>query len=141
MRLPSICVGIASHSVRVRGLKYFRIEIFRRFVLVALCTSAWIEIPLGFRRLNDLTSHSVRVRGLKWVFRAAVHQQVARSHSVRVRGLKSMKTTQALRRWLMVALCTSAWIEITSGARPWIKTATVALCTSAWIEIAPRTDR
>ena len=64
----------------------------------------------------------------------SVSRAVSMSHSTRVRGLKLPKRVRAERDPL-VALYTSAWIEIVASIRNQ-RSKSVALYTSAWIEIA-----
>ena len=122
-----------SHSTRVRGLKYYSYHVTLHITLVALYTSAWIEIPFprpiravytpshstrvrglkcyGITTGDGLTgSHSTRVRGLK--LRCNHHREEKRpSHSTRVRGLK-WSGPGTSHQGALVALYTSAWIEM-----------------------------
>ena len=57
---------MASHSTRVRGLKWENVTEPTNTNRVALYTSAWIEISNASNGLALIgTSHSTRVRGLK----------------------------------------------------------------------------
>ena len=98
-----------SHSTRVRGLKSYRSSATSHTVLVALYTSAWIEIIISRNQAMNLKvalytsawieisqelatsskpmSHSTRVRGLKFDELEQSNQKPL-SHSTRVRGLK-----------------------------------------------------
>ena len=125
---------IESHSTRVRGLKYPTLILSHICDNVALYTSAWIEIQLGFNGIiKKVMSHSTRVRGLKFlkfewrlknesvalytsawieISQHPLPQPTSQtSHSTRVRGLKS-KYIPVIVPSGFVALYTSAWIEI-----------------------------
>ena len=145
-----------SHSTRVRGLKSVNSSLNTLPKLVALYTSAWIEIlkPTSQPRnlicrtlhecvdwnchtlgnsLSERLSHSTRVRGLK-LCPCPILWTLPSSHSTRVRGLKYV-VKSASEKHNIVALYTSAWIEMISHtAHPYASS--VALYTSAWIEIA-----
>ena len=100
-----------SHSTRVRGLKSSGNIYVDTDTVVALYTSAWIEIEYcPTKSISVAKSHSTRVRGLKY-------------QSFRYADLGSI-----------VALYTSAWIEMLV-LRVWYTRYGVALYTSAWIEI------
>ena len=99
-----------SHSTRVRGLKYYGILTAGGTGIVALYTSAWIEIQ---KFLDNLSLIFVALYTSAWI---------------EIQLAESVKHTSG------VALYTSAWIEIfLSPCTPWI--CAVALYTSAWIEI------
>ena len=123
-----------SHSTRVRGLKFIASGYIAEEGIVALYTSAWIEMltartPYQFENVALYTSAWIEI-----TYSASVFCRCVLSHSTRVRGLK-YSSLKACLQPPYVALYTSAWIEIVSGRRyAWHQK--VALYTSAWIEIS-----
>ena len=122
-----------SHSTRVRGLKWLDHHQIVWWLLVALYTSAWIEMLI----VSEVTcSTFVALYTSAWIeirkgraiptspSSRTLHECVdwnslsrilsvisLLSHSTRVRGLKYFYTSKNNRR-RQVALYTSAWIEI-----------------------------
>ena len=104
-----------------------------RYHLVALYTSAWIEIfaPDRYDTCNH-SSHSTRVRGLKfskfsdYLFRNLV--ALYTSAWIEILVLRAIESCH------LVALYTSAWIEM-MYTKPLSQFSHVALYTSAWIEM------
>ena len=76
-----------SHPSRVRGLKYFHINIIVKKHQVAPFAGAWIEIFYQSDKPFKITSHPSRVRGLKFDYEDNASGDV-KSHPSRVRGLK-----------------------------------------------------
>ena len=122
-----------SHSTRVRGLKFIASGYIAEEGIVALYTSAWIEMltartPYQFENVALYTSAWIEI-----TYSASVFCRCVLSHSTRVRGLK-YSSLKACLQPPYVALYTSAWIEITDQQLEQAE-GKVALYTSAWIEI------
>ncbi len=128
-----------SHSAGVRGLKLFENFLQESPFLVALCRSAWIEICGKRFPCYIFASHSAGVRGLKSFYMFFHPLWSSLSHSAGVRGLKFKRDKHDLPHCVShsagvrglkfsihsqhnavnhVALCRSAWIEISSGTTP-----------------------
>ena len=86
-----------SHSTRVRGLKSFARVVNGGPNVVALYTSAWIEINDNY---NIYLTVNVALYTSAWIEIEQAHAQkvrVGKSHSTRVRGLKSSQVPELKR--------------------------------------------
>ena len=126
-----------SHPSRVRGLKYYRMQLQGRRHLVAPFTGAWIEIRGTMRRTS---CNTVAPFTGAWIEIRRIDRRDApgSSHPSRVRGLKYPRGGRMTAN-TPVAPFTGAWIEIRNRAEP-NRHGRVAPFTGAWIEIRNRAE-